>query len=198
MSATVTGRPRDPRVDLALREHLVEMLAERGPDGFSVDDLASRSQVSKAAIYRRYRSRDELVLAGFAAVNETMPDVSDLPVRQALVTFLEWVTGAIASAMTASWIVAMQQRPELHALYRSKVVAPRRAVLEAVITRGQAQGLIVADADADVLLTCLSAPAILAGMHRDGSHPASRVAISDVVDTVLAGALTPKARASGW
>ena len=67
------GRPRDPRLDESLREHLVQMLAERGPDGFSIDELADRSSVSKAAIYRRYRSRDELIEAGFAAVNESMP-----------------------------------------------------------------------------------------------------------------------------
>ena len=84
MNAGVRDGPR-PQVDESLTEHLVGLLAERGPDGFSVDELAARSGVGKAAIYRRYRSREELVEAGFAAVNGAMPDVDDLSVRDALV-----------------------------------------------------------------------------------------------------------------
>lgn len=198
MNSAVVGRPRDPRVDESLRQHLVQMLAERGPDGFSVDELASRSQVSRAAIYRRYRCRDDLIEAGFAAVNESMPDVSQLPVRQALITFLEWVRTAVASGMTPTWLVAMQQRPQLRDLYLANVVAPRRRVLAHILRRGQVQGLVDPHADLDVLLNCLSAPAVLAGMHRGGPHPSAGVPLSAVVDTVMAGALSPEARATGW
>ena len=113
----MNGRPRDPRIDEALSAHLVTLLAERGPAGFSVDELAERSGVGKAAIYRRYRCREELVAAGFAAVNEDMPDVSDLPVRQALITLLEWISNAHASGMTPTWLVGMQQIPQLRDLY---------------------------------------------------------------------------------
>lgn len=176
----------------------MQMLAERGPDGFSVEELASRSQVSKAAIYRRYSCRDDLILAGFAAVNESMPDVSDLGVRQGLIRLLEWVREAVASGMTGTWVVAMQQRPELRELYMSNVVAPRRQALGDVLRRGQQQGIIALDADLDVLLTCLSAPAVVVGMHRGGPHPSAGVALADVVDTVLAGVLSPEARANGW
>ena len=198
MNSAVVGRPRDPRVDASLREHLVQMLAERGPDGFSVDELASRSQVSKAAIYRRYSCRDDLILAGFEAVNESMPDVSDLGVRQGLIRLLEWVREAVATGMTGTWVVAMQQRPQLRELYMTNVVAPRRRAIGDVIHRGQQRGLIAADANLDVLLTCLSAPAVIMGMHRGGPHPSAGVALDDVVDTVMAGVLSPKARASGW
>ena len=60
-----SGRPRDPRIDEALTTHLVALLAERGLAWFSIDELAERSGVGKAAIYRRYRSREELVAAGY-------------------------------------------------------------------------------------------------------------------------------------
>ena len=191
------GRPRDPLIDAALQQHLVPMLVQCGPDGFSVDDLASRCGVSKAAIYRRYRGREELIAAGFAAVNETMPDVSDLPLREALIAHLEWVKGAVGSALTASWLVAIQQRPQLYSQYMATVVAPRREALARIVRRGQQQGQIAEAADLDVILTCLSAPAVLAGMHRAGPHPAQRVSVADVVDTVLAGILSPAARATG-
>lgn len=190
------GRPRDPRIDAALREHLVPLLVQCGPDGFSLDELASRCGVSKAAIYRRYRGRDDLIAAGLAAVNETMPDVSHLPLREALIVHLEWVKGTVGSALTASWLVAIAQRPQLHAQYMATVVAPRRQALARILRRGQQQGVIAEGVDLDVILTCLSAPAVLAGMHRAGPHPSQRVALADVVDTVLAGHLSPAARAN--
>jgi AcrR family transcriptional regulator len=192
------GRPRDPRVDAAVRDHLVELLAERGPDGFSVDELAARSQVSKAAIYRRYRGREDLVEAGFAAINEDMPDVSGLPVREALITLLRWISGAHAAGMTPTWLVGMQRLPQLADLYATRVVAPRREALRAVIARGVAEGLIDADVQPDVLLMCLSAPAILIGMHKARKQPTGDVPITAVVDLVLNGALSPAARATGW
>lgn len=197
MMTAAPGRPRDPRVDEALRDHLVRLLAERGPDGFSVDELAARSQVSKAAIYRRYRGREELVEAGFAAANEDMPDVSGLPVREALIALLRWISGAHASGMTPTWLVGMQRLPQLGELYTQKVVAPRRAALRDVIERGRAEGLLDPGIDLDVLLTCLSAPAILIGMHKARNQPTGNVPIEAVVDLVLAGALSPAARASG-
>jgi AcrR family transcriptional regulator len=197
MTGAPAGRPRDPRVDTALRDHLVQLLAERGPDGFSVDELAARSQVSRAAIYRRYSGREELVEAGFAAVNEDMPDVSALPVREALIALLTWIAGAHASGMTPTWMIGMQRLPQVGELYAQKVVAPRRAALREVVERGVAQGLLDADVDLEVLVTCLSAPAILIGMHKARKQPAGDVPVAAVVDLVLAGALSPAARASG-
>ena len=185
------GRPRDPRIDEALTQNLIELLAERGPEGFSVDELAERSGVGKAAIYRRYRSRDELVAAGFAAVNEDMPDVSGMPVRDALITLLEWIAGAHASGMTPTWLVGMQQIPQLRESYLCNVVRPRRTALAAVLQRGRAEGYLRADVDIEVAMTCLSAPAIHVGMHRARGYPSGEVSIAEVVDLVLSGLVSP-------
>lgn len=187
MSAPVAGRPRDPRVDAALRTELVRLLAERGPDGFTVDELAAASRVSKAAIYRRYRTREELVEAGFGAVNADMPEVAGLAVREALIALLEWVTGEHAAGMTPTWLIGMQQSPQVRELYAAKVVAPRRAALRQVVRRGIAEGLLDPHVDVDVLLTCLSAPAVLMGMHKArGQQPMAT--IPAVVDMILQGA----------
>lgn len=197
MTTQVRGRPRDPRVDEAVTTHLVELLASRGPDGFSIEELASRSGVGKAAIYRRFRSREELLEAGFAAANQDMPDVSALPVREALVRLLEWVTGAHAAGMTPTWLVGIQQMPQLRQMYMDKVVQPRRVALREVLERGRAEGLIDAHVDLDVALTCLSSPAVMLGMHRSRDCQYGAVRVEAVVDLVLTGLLSPEARASG-
>jgi AcrR family transcriptional regulator len=194
--AAVRGRPRDPRVDEAVVEHLLVLLAERGPTGFTVDELAARSGVSKAAIYRRYRCREDLVEAGFAAINAHMPDVTGLSTREALVELLEWVSGKHAAGMTPTWMLAMQQMPQLHDLYMQRVVQPRRDALQAVLERGRGRGEIRADVDVDAAVTCLSAPAVLIGMHKARATRAGSVSVADTVDLVLDG-IRPSARATG-
>lgn len=197
MTTQVRGRPRDPRVDEAVTRHLVELLASRGPDGFSVEELAERSGVGKAAIYRRFRSRSELLEAGFAAANQDMPDVRHLPVRQALIRLLEWIAGTHAAGMTPTWLMGIQQMPQLGQLYMQKVIEPRRNALREVLDRGRREGLFAPGTDIDVALVCLSSPAVMLGMHRARGYEYGAVRIEDVVDFVLEGMLSPAARASG-
>ncbi len=189
MSEKVRGRPRDPRVDEAVSTHLLQLMAERGPSGFSMDELATRSGVGKAAIYRRYRSREEMEEAGLAAINEDMPDVSDLPVKQALVTLLTWIAGSHAAGMTPTWLIAMQRMPSVRDLYRSKVSGPRREALMGVLQRGVTEGLLREDIDLADAMRVLSSVAIVSGMHR--SLQSETGEMSDVVDLIFEGMVNP-------
>ena len=47
------GRPRDARADAAIRQAAIEVLADKGPGGFTVDAVAARAGCGKATIYRR-------------------------------------------------------------------------------------------------------------------------------------------------
>src|SRR6188472_623702 len=62
------GRPRDPRADRAILEATLELIAVVGVSDFRVEDVAARAGVGKAAIYRRYASKDDLVTAAVAAL----------------------------------------------------------------------------------------------------------------------------------
>jgi AcrR family transcriptional regulator len=56
------GRPRDARADAAIVEAAVAVLADKGPGGFTVDEVAARAGCGKATIYRRWPSRSALLL----------------------------------------------------------------------------------------------------------------------------------------
>jgi AcrR family transcriptional regulator len=60
-SVRLVGRPRDARVDRAIIEATLRLIAERSVHEFRTEDVASRAGVGKGAIYRRYPSKDELV-----------------------------------------------------------------------------------------------------------------------------------------
>src|SRR4051794_35064144 len=58
-----TGRPRDGRVDEAVRAATRELLLEVGYRRLSIEQVAARAQVGKGAVYRRWSSKVELVFA---------------------------------------------------------------------------------------------------------------------------------------
>ena len=60
------GRPRDERADKAILTATLELMAESGVHDLRVDEVAGRPGVGKATIYRRYRSKDDLITAAIA------------------------------------------------------------------------------------------------------------------------------------
>lgn len=60
---SLIGRPRDHARDEAIHEAALEVLSEVGYDRTTVEAIASRAQVSKATIYRRYKNKQELLMA---------------------------------------------------------------------------------------------------------------------------------------
>ena len=58
---TSAGRPRDPRVDDALRRVVEELLVEQGYTDLTVQGVARAAEVSPATVYRRFPGKRELV-----------------------------------------------------------------------------------------------------------------------------------------
>src|SRR3954451_21626942 len=55
------GRPRDPRVDDAVRTATLELLVEEGYQATSIQAIARRAGVSAPTIYRRWSNKAELI-----------------------------------------------------------------------------------------------------------------------------------------
>ena len=56
------GRPRSKELDASILTATLELAAEVGINGMSMDELAQRAGVSKASIYRRWPSKELLVI----------------------------------------------------------------------------------------------------------------------------------------
>ena len=155
----VVGRPREVRVDGAILAATLELVAEVGINDFRMDDVAERAGVGKAAIYRRYRSKDELVTATVAAlVSEiTVPDTGST--REDLLALMrgavEVYGDPIKAGVMPSLVGAMPQRPELARAVRDGFLSQRRAALRAVLDRGVARGDLRADLDVELALDVL-------------------------------------------
>ena len=157
-----SGRPRDARADEAILNATLALIAERGVDGLRVDDVAERAGVGKAAIYRRYRSRDELLVAAVAdlvgeiAIPDTGSTEADLLalMREAVQLYGRQPA---ADAMRAV-VVAMNRDPAVARATREGFIAGRRDALKQVIERGIERGDLRADVDVELALDTLAGP----------------------------------------
>ena len=68
------GRPRQPTTDSAILQATIDLLTEVGVDGTTTNAIAVRSGCSKGTIYRRWPSRNELILDALRTAVQGRPD----------------------------------------------------------------------------------------------------------------------------
>jgi len=153
------GRPRDARTDEAIVAATLELIAEAGLDGFRMDDVADRAGVGKAAIYRRHRSKDELVAATVAAVVSEIEVPDTGSTREDLLVLMreavEVYSDPVRSGFIASVVGALRLHPELTGSLREGWLAGRRRALRAVLDRGIARGDLDPGLDVELALDAL-------------------------------------------
>ncbi|MCY0994231.1 TetR/AcrR family transcriptional regulator [Nannocystis sp. ILAH1] len=73
------GRKRDPSRDASILEATLEVLAEVGAAGLTMDLVATRAGAGKATIYRRWTSKTQLVIDAVAHMKRNQVDLEHLP-----------------------------------------------------------------------------------------------------------------------
>jgi len=76
---TPRGRKRDPSRDAAILEAALDVLAEVGASGITMDLVAERAGAGKGTIYRRWPSKAELIVDAVAYLVRNQVDVEHLP-----------------------------------------------------------------------------------------------------------------------
>jgi AcrR family transcriptional regulator len=93
------GRPRDPAIDDAILDAARTILARKGFVGTSMEKIARTAGVGKDTLYRRWRSKEELVrhlLTVLAEETVPVPDLDDP--HYALFVFLQDIVRANRSS----------------------------------------------------------------------------------------------------
>ena len=62
------GRPRSKNVDSKIIEATKQLLAHTSPDALSIEAIAKQAGVGKASIYRRYKNKNQIVLAALSEI----------------------------------------------------------------------------------------------------------------------------------
>jgi len=172
-TARPPGRPRQAGIDARITEATIALLGEVGYQALSLAAVAARAQVGRPALYRRYGSKPELVVAAIAALSaapETAPE-APLPAapRDALEQMLRTTAASLArpgAATILGSLLAQERRdPALVAAFRERVFEPRRSTVRKILRRGVESGALREDLDLDVadaaLFGALLAPMVL-------------------------------------
>jgi AcrR family transcriptional regulator len=163
MPKHLSGRPRDPGADRAILDAAAELLAGEGYRAMSIEAIATRARVSKTTIYRRWRSKEELVIELLSQVAAEMMPVADLDnTRAELVQLvahtIERLTETPAGGMIQGLVSELPRNPTLRGLFGERLVGLRRAEVGKVIRRGIARGDLRADANAAIAHELLLGP----------------------------------------
>lgn len=161
------GRKRDHTRDPEILDAALDVLAETGYDGMTIDMVAARAKAGKATLYRRWASKSELVLDAVACMKSTDVDLASPPdtgtLRGDLVALVKTPTirESERKLKVMAGIVSMIARdPELAAAAQEALVEPRAAANRIIFQRAIDRGEIPADVDIEKL--CLIGPAMVA------------------------------------
>ena len=184
------GRPRSEPAGRAIMAAALELLAERGIAGMSIEEVASRAGVGKATIYRRWSSKGALALDAFLAEfqgQQPLPDTGSLrgDLRSSLRAWVRAVTRTPVGRILPDLIGQIQHDPDLAVSYRERVLEPLRQQHRIMLDRAIARGEIPASTDREVALDLLFG----AAQHRLllGHLPLTDRFVRQVVDVIVAG-----------
>ncbi len=166
----------------------LEVLAERGMEGLTVDGVAARAKVGKATIYRHWRSRAELVMDAMTSLPTSTPLVPTGDLRSDLCAAFAGLQEVLGdpdrSRLLAALVDAAERDPELaqlHIRHGAGRRAPARALIAAAVRRGE----LAPDTDPDLTVDLVAGTLIYRRLLRH--EPVSPEVVATVVDAVLAG-----------
>jgi len=184
------GRKRDPSRDQEILDAALDVLAETGYDGMTIDMVAARAKAGKATVYRRWDSKENLVLDAVACMKSNEIDLDALPdtgtLRGDLVAMIKAPTirDSERKLKVMAGIVSMLARnPEMAEAARLALVEPRASVNRILFTRAIDRGEIPAAINLEKL--CLIGPSLVAYSVLMLNRPVTREFLIDNIDTVI-------------
>lgn len=185
------GRPRSEAVELAITEGVLHLLEEGvSLAELSIERIARTAGVGKAAIYRRWSGKDELLVEVLATLEGPPPEPRGESVRDDLVAAVDSIRprdpGKRSAAILRFALTEARRHPKLAAKYHEAVAEPRRRALRDAIRRGVESGELRADLDPDMLIELFSGPMLVRTVLHDQA-PLPEDFAARTVDAVLEG-----------
>ena len=153
------GRRRDPSIDRRVAETVIELYARSGWNGLTVDEVARRARVGKAALYLRWPTKEALLVDAVAAVG--VPVVPE-PSGSIRVDLLELARSLFRLYSTTNGIaylrlyVEARYLPSLEQTWQQRTTVPRQLEARALVRQAIARGELPAGTSPTILLDALA------------------------------------------
>lgn len=139
------GRPRDDALDRAILERTAEVLLTEGTEAVNFSRIAELAQTTRPALYRRYSSPEELVIAALHHIaSGTRPaltgdHLADLEAE--LRSFRDGITRTNSIALVGSMLTPTVG-DDLRSTYRELLVRPRRERIREILEAARRAGAL--------------------------------------------------------
>ncbi len=155
------GRPRDPSRDGVIRAAILRLLADVGYGALTMDAVASEAGVGKATIYRRWRTKEDLVVDTISELNRPVASVPDTgsietDLREVMHGMVSTIAGPTGAA-TLALLSTIPHQPALSEAFRNGPLAVWRNSFDQVWRRAQERGELPAGLKSSILAESTSA-----------------------------------------
>jgi AcrR family transcriptional regulator len=182
------GRPRNRQIDVAVLKATLAALDESGYGALTLEQVARDAGTTKPAIYRRWRTRQHLVLAalgrrlGEAKAPDTGCTLCDLDecLKVFVAAFRRMPPGVIGP-LFADCV----GDPEMHAEFMAALFDPPRAAVRETLERARARGDLRDDVDVELVLDLIGSLVHYRALF--GHAPTSNREIEGAVEALLQG-----------
>lgn len=183
----VQRRRRGQKLERALFDATLAELSEVGYGALTMEGIAAQAQTGKAALYRRWSGKHDLVHDALRYAMPPLPEPRpDRSTRENLLAQFIAHRDVLAGKTAFPGLVIMGElfhEPELRAIFADAVVWPRLRVVETILQAAVQRGEI--DADKLTPLTARVGPALINQYLQLTGTPPKRQVLLEIVDTVL-------------
>lgn len=147
------GRPRDSKIDRAIMDATLELLAEKGYANLTMERVANRAGVGKASLYRRWPTKVALVLE-VVSQNPDRPAVPETgSLRDDMRTYLRTLLHYRKLHSQAITAISSEvlSNTEFGDSFRTYVGKPLVAGLSTIVQRAVERGELPAHTDVSLL-----------------------------------------------
>jgi AcrR family transcriptional regulator len=183
--------PRVMRTRVTVLGAAIDLLAERGYAGFSVEGVVERTGIAKTTLYRHWPTRDELVADAIAKLDGGGPLPDTGSVRQDL---LDCLAPRIEASRIPQWdrcmpalVEAAAQHPELAAII-ARLTSQILGQIQTLLRRGIERGELRHDLDPELAASALIGPIVFRRLLLQ--EPPTLQRVSAVTDLLMQGIAT--------
>ncbi|MEU6710601.1 TetR/AcrR family transcriptional regulator [Nonomuraea purpurea] len=160
-TARPAGRPRSEKAEKAIIEATLDLIGDgMGVSELSIEAIASKAGVGKTTIYRRWSSKEDLIVDALSTLKAPLPPLTGVSVRDDLISLLDAMRKEAGNRRNRCVMnIAMNEAdryPRLMERFMKRAVEPRKEALRSVIERGIATGELRADLGVDMCVAVLS------------------------------------------
>ncbi len=170
-------RPRQPAGAAILRPEKTEAiiaaffaeLGKRGYGGLTMDRVAERARVGKAALYRRWPSKKEMLIdlvGQFATKAVLPPDTGSLRGDIQAITHdaIAVLANPLVRSVIQSLVTEARRSPDLAAVLAERFINPRREAGAQMLRRAVDRGEVRPDSDLELAQDIIGGPLYLRGV----------------------------------